>query len=83
MSPNHHFNMPRMPLPHALGLSNHKPYLPGLSTSTTTYPFPNTLRITKPVGERRQVSWVGLRHKAQGLAQSQICRTEVYKPWGS
>jgi hypothetical protein len=33
-------------------------------------PFPNTLRITKPVDERRQVSWVGLRHKAQGLAQS-------------
>uniref|UniRef100_A0A2N9EUT4 Uncharacterized protein n=1 Tax=Fagus sylvatica TaxID=28930 RepID=A0A2N9EUT4_FAGSY len=34
-------------------------------------PFPNTLRITKLVGERRQVNWVGLRHKAQGLAQSQ------------
>lgn len=32
-------------------------------------PFPNTLRITKIEGEKRQAKWVGLKYKAQGLAQ--------------
>ena len=27
-------------------------------------PFPNTLRITKFVGEKRRAQWVGLKHKA-------------------
>ena len=35
----------------------------------TWNPFPNTLRITKLAGERRQAQWVGIKYKAHGLAQ--------------
>jgi hypothetical protein len=33
-------------------------------------PIHQTLHITKPMGERRQAHWVGLKHKAHGLALS-------------
>ena len=36
-------------------------------------PFPNTLCITKLIGEKGQVKWVGLKHKAIGLAQPKAC----------
>uniref|UniRef100_A0A2N9GEV9 TIR domain-containing protein n=1 Tax=Fagus sylvatica TaxID=28930 RepID=A0A2N9GEV9_FAGSY len=32
-------------------------------------PLPNTLRVTKLEREKRQAQWVGLKYKAQGLAQ--------------
>jgi hypothetical protein len=42
---------------------------PTRKSSFTWNPFPNTLRITKLAGEKRQAQWVSLKYKAHGLAQ--------------
>ena len=43
---------------------------PTLKTHFNWDPFPNTLCITKLMGEKRQAKWLGLRNRAHGLAQS-------------
>ena len=55
--------------------SNQKPLDPAAPHPTRMFffkwePIHQTLRITKPVCEKRQAHWVGLKHKAQGLALS-------------
>ncbi len=59
------------------GLNSNAPRIqlvPGAPRPTRKYefkwdPFLNTLQITKVMGEKRRVEWVGLKYKAKGLAQ--------------